>query len=130
MIELRIGLVIFACLTMAACDNAGSALKTGVGDFAKEATRTASGLVSVKTACTVAGQSEAFCGCVQDQVGSKLDARQLQGITEVMLETVKTGTLEGAAEGSKALTPETRRALIQCAARGAVAGVVGEATGQ
>ena len=42
-IELRIGLVIFACLTMAACDNAGSALKTGVGDFAKEATRTASG---------------------------------------------------------------------------------------
>ena len=87
-------------------------------------------MVSLKTACTVAGQSEVFCGCVQDQLGSKLDAGQLRGLTEVIVETVKTGTLEGAAEKSQALSPETRTAFIQCAARATVAGAVGEATGQ
>ena len=127
---LRLGLVLMVGLALAACDNAGSAIKTGAGDFAKEATRTASGMVSLKTACTIAGQSEAFCGCVQDQLGSKLDAGQLSGITEVIVETVKTGTLEGAAENSQALSPETRKALVQCAARATVAGAVGEASGQ
>ncbi len=128
--NLRLGLVLLAGLALVACDNAGSAIKAGAGDFAKEATRTASGMVSLKTACTVAGQSEAFCGCVQDQLGSKLDAGQLRGLTEIIVETVKTGTLEGAAEKSQALSPETRTALIQCAARATVAGAVGEASGR
>ena len=127
---LRLGLALMVGLTLAACDNAGSAIKASAGDFAKEATRTASGMVSLKTACTVAGQSEAFCGCVQDQLGSKVDATQLRGVTEVIVETVKTGTLEGAAQNSQALSPETRTALVQCAARATIAGAVGEASGQ
>ncbi len=130
MMTLRPGFVLMASLALAACDNAGSAIKSGAGDFAKEASRTASGMVSLNTACRVAGQSEAFCGCVQNQLGSKLDAGQLRGITEVIVETVKTGTLEGAAQNSQMLSPETRTALIQCAARATVAGAVGEASGQ
>lgn len=130
MIYLRTGLVVLACLALGACDNAGSAIKSSAGEFAKEATRTASGFVSLKTACTVAGQSEAFCGCVQERLGSRLDAAQLRGVTEVIVEAVKTGTLEGAAQNAGALSPETRTALVQCAARATVAGAVGEATGQ
>ena len=130
MINLRLGLVLMVGLALGACDNAGSAIKAGAGDFAREATRTASGMVSLKTACTVAGQSEAFCGCVQDQLGSRLDAAQLRGVTEVVVETVKTGTLAGAAKSSVALSPETRTALVQCAARVAVSGAVSEASGQ
>lgn len=130
MTPLRYVLVIAGCLALTACDNAGSALKTSAGDFAKEATRTASGMVGLKTACTVAGQSEAFCGCVEERLGAKLDPSQLKGVTDVILQTVKTGSLEGAAQNATALPPETRTALVQCAARATVAGVVGEASGQ
>jgi hypothetical protein len=130
MMNLRISLIALAGLALASCDNAGSALKTSAGDFAKEATRTASGMVSLKTACTVAGQSEAFCGCVEERLGARLDPAQLKGVTDVIIEAVKTGSLEGAAQNATALPPETRTALVQCAARATVAGVVGEASGQ
>lgn len=130
MISLRNVILGLACLVVAACDNAGSAIKASAGDFAKEATRTASGMVSVKTACAVAGQSPAFCGCVDERLGSRLNADQLRGVTDVIVEAVKTGTLEGAAQNATALSPETRTALVQCAARATVAGAVGEAGGQ
>lgn len=130
MISLRNGVLGLACLALAGCDNAGSAIKSSAGDFAKEATRTASGMVSLKTACTVAGQSEAFCGCIDERLGSTLDPTQLKGVTDVIIETVKTGTLEGAAQNATGLPPETRTALVQCAARATVAGAVGEASGQ
>ncbi len=130
MMNLRLSLIALAGLALASCDNAGSALKTSAGDFAKEATRTASGMVSLKTACTVAGQSEAFCGCVEERLGTRLDPAQLNGVTDVIIEAVKTGSLEGAAQNATAVPPETRTALVQCAARATVAGVVGEASGQ
>lgn len=87
-------------------------------------------MVGVKTACTLAGQSEAFCGCVDERLGSKLDARQLDALSKVVVEAVRTGSVAAAAEGSDALSPETRQALAQCAARAAVTGVVGEANAQ
>ena len=125
MILVRFGVVAMACVALAACDNAGSVIKDSAGDFAKEASRTASGMVSLKTACTVAGQSEAFCGCVEERLGSKVDPAQLRGVTNVIVEAVKTGTLEGAARNASELTPETRTALVQCAARATVASAAG-----
>ena len=130
MMVLRSGLLALTCLVLVGCDNAGTSIKSSAGEFAKEATRTASGMVGLKTACRVAGQSEAFCGCIDERLGSKLDPAQLRSLTGVIVETVKTGTLEGAAQNATSLPPETRTALVQCAARAAVSGAVGEATGQ
>ncbi len=126
---LRLALFALAGLTLAGCDNAGSALKSAAGDAAREATRTASGLVSLRTACIAAGQNAAFCGCVDQRLGDKLSPAQMRGVADVMVETVKSGSVQEAARNAKALPPETRTVLVQCAARAAVQGAVSEATG-
>lgn len=130
MFDLRAAGLGLAALALSGCEGAGTAVKQTAGDFAKEAAQTASGMVGVKTACTLAGQSEAFCGCVDERLGSKLDARQLDALSKVVVETVRTGSIEAAAQNAEALNPETRQALAQCAARAAVTGVVGEAAAQ
>ncbi|MBL8770564.1 MAG: hypothetical protein JNK30_04215 [Phenylobacterium sp.] len=127
MFDLRAAGVVLAALALTACEGAGTAVKQTADDFAKEAAQTASGMVGVKTACTIAGQSEAFCGCIDERLGSKLDAGQLEALSKVVVETVRTGSIEAAARNAEALNPETRQALAQCAARAAVTGAVGAA---
>ena len=129
MIDLRVLAAAFCALALAGCENAGTALKTTAGDFAKEAASTATGMVGLKNACTLAGQSEAFCGCLDTELGSKLDAQQVKDLSGVILDTVRTGSID-AAQTSPAATAETKDALVKCAARAAVTGVVGEASGQ
>lgn len=130
MFDVRITGAALAALVLSGCEGAGTAVKQSAGDFAKEAAQTASSMVGVKTACTLAGQSEAFCGCVDERLGSKLEAGQLDALSKVVVETVRTGSIEAAAQSADALSPDTRQALVQCAARAAVTGVVGEATAQ
>lgn len=129
MFDLRAMGLALAALVLTGCEGAGTAVKQSAGDFAKEAAQTASGMVGVKTACTLAGQSEAFCGCVDERLGS-LDAGQLDALSKVVVETVRTGSIEAAAQSADGLGPETRQALVQCATRAAVTGVVGEADTQ
>lgn len=130
MFDVRITGAALAALVLSGCEGAGTAVKQSAGEFAKEAAQTAGGMVGVKTACTLAGQSEAFCGCVDDRLGSKLDAGQLDALSKVVVETVRTGSIDAAVQSADALSPETRQALAQCAARAAVTGVLGEATAQ
>lgn len=130
MFDPRVAGLALAALLLTSCEGAGSAAKQSAGDFAKEAMKTASGMVGVKSACTLAGQSEAFCGCVDERLGSKLDAGQIDAVSKVIVATVRTGSITAAAESADGLGPETRQALVQCAARAAVTGVVGEATAQ
>lgn len=129
MTPLRAMAAAFCALALAGCDSAGTALKTTAGDFAKEAASTATGMVGLKTACTMAGQSEAFCGCLDTELGSKLDAKQVKDLSGVMIDTVRTGSIE-TAQSSPVVTPETKDALVKCAARAAVSGAVGEAAEQ
>ena len=129
MIDLRMMAVALCALALAGCENAGTALKTTAGDFAKEAASTATGMVGLKNACTLAGQSEAFCGRLDTELGSKLDTAQVKDLSGVIIDTVRTGSIE-AAQTSPAVTPETKDALVKCAARAAVAGAIGEASGQ
>lgn len=130
MFDVRITGAALAALVLSGCEGAGTAVKQSAGEFAKEAAQTAGGMVGVKTACTLAGQSEAFCGCVDDRLDSKLDAGQLDALSKVVVETVRTGSIDAAVQSADALSPETRQALAQCAARAAVTGVLGEATAQ
>jgi ABC-type phosphate/phosphonate transport system substrate-binding protein len=129
MIDLRMMAAALCALALAGCENTGTALKTTAGDFAKEAASTATGMVGLKNACTLAGQSEAFCGCLDTELGSKLDTAQVKDLSGVIIDTVRTGSIE-AAQTSPAVTPETKDALVKCAARAAVAGAIGEASGQ
>jgi hypothetical protein len=96
---------------------------TEIGGQAMEAAR---GAVDTRTACMLAGQSEAFCGCVQERLGPEITQEHLDAITGVAQRTVEGGILETAAEEAQNVDPATREALVQCATQAAVQGIVGE----
>jgi hypothetical protein len=97
---------------------------TEIGGQAIDAAR---GAVDTRTACMLAGQSEAFCGCVQERLGPEITQEHLDAITGVAQRTVEGGSLETAAEEAQNVDPATREALVQCATQAAVQGIVGEA---
>ncbi|MBY0567509.1 MAG: hypothetical protein K2P70_09365 [Hyphomonadaceae bacterium] len=97
---------------------------TEIGGQAIEAAR---GAVDTRTACMLAGQSEAFCGCVQERLGPEITQEHLDAITGIAQRTVEGGSLETAAEEAQNVDPATREALVQCATQAAVQGIVGEA---
>lgn len=96
---------------------------TEIGGQAIDAAR---GAVDTRTACMLAGQSEAFCGCVQERLGPEITQEHLDAITGVAQRTVEGGSLETAAEEAQNVDPATREALVQCATQAAVQGIVGE----
>lgn len=112
----------FCALALAACGEAGSDLQSVVGDLAKSASTFASETVDTKTACTLAGQEEVFCGCVQDKLGAKIAPEDLQALTEIVARAVSAGTVEVAAREGADVDPRIRDALVQCA----VANATGE----
>ena len=111
----RFPLAGFCALALAACGEAGSDLQSDVGDLAKSASQFASETVDTKTACTLAGQEEVFCGCVQAKLGVKIAPEELQALTEAIARAVSAGTVEVAAKEGAGVDPKIRDALVQCA---------------
>jgi hypothetical protein len=95
-----------------------------IGGQAMDAAR---GAVDTRTACVLAGQSEAFCGCVQERLGSEITEEHLTAITTVVRDTIQGASVEAAAESASNIEPATRDALVQCATHAAVQGAIGEA---
>jgi hypothetical protein len=73
----------------------------------------------------IAGQSEAFCGCVQDRLGARITPERIEDITSVVGEAVQSGSIEGAAQSAQNIDPTTREALLQCTTHAAVQGALG-----
>lgn len=115
-----------ALFVLSACDAAD--LRQAGQDLASvggQALETASGAVDTRTACMLAGQSEAFCGCVQDRLGARITPERIEDITSVATEAVQSGSIEGAAQSAQNIDPTTREALLQCATHAAVQGALG-----
>ena len=102
-----------------------SAAKTATGDIVQEATAAAGGLMSTTNACLLAGQSQAFCGCLGTEMGQTLDAKHIEGLTGAVKAGLS-GDVDAALKEAKEIDPETRKALTTCAARAAISGVVGQ----
>jgi len=116
-----------ALIALSACD--ASNLEQAQQDMAKlggQAIDVASSAVDTRTACVIAGQSEAFCGCVQERLGARITREHVEDITGVVTSAVQNGSIEGAARSASDIDPTTRDALIQCAANTAVQGMIGE----
>ncbi len=116
-----------ALIALNACD--ASNLEQAQQDMAKlggQAIDVASSAVDTRTACVIAGQSEAFCGCVQERLGARITREHVEDITGVVTSAVQSGSIEGAARSASDIDPTTRDALIQCAANTAVQGMIGE----
>lgn len=115
-----------ALFVLSACDapnleQAGQDLATIGG----QALETASAAVDTRTACMLAGQSDAFCGCVQERLGARITREQIEDVTGVVGEAVQSGSLEGAAQSTENIDPTTREALLQCSTHAAVQNVLG-----
>lgn len=102
-----------------------TAAKAAASDAMSEAGLAAGGLMTTQNACLLAGQSEVFCGCLSTELGSKLDASHIEGLTTA-LNTSLTGDIGGALKDASSIDPATRTALTKCGTRAAIAGAVGQ----
>ncbi len=109
----------------AAASELGSVAKAAAGDAIKEATGVAGGLMTTTNACMLAGQSEAFCGCLGTELGQQLDTKHIEGLTGALKAGIG-GDVDGAIKEASTIDPETRSALAKCGTRAAIAGAVGQ----
>ena len=127
---MRILIALAALSLVAACDVPNlEQVQQDAAELGGQAMDAARGAVDTRTACMLAGQSEAFCGCVQERLGSEITQEHLDAITGVAQRTVEGGSLETAAEEAQNVDPATREALVQCATHAAVQSVVGGESG-
>lgn len=103
-------------------------LATAAADVAGDAARVAGSALDTNTACQLAGQSPAFCGCLAERLGPDLDGKAIEAMISVLTEAAG-GSVQGALEQATNIEPATREAVTACAVQGAVAGAVGEVTG-
>ncbi|MBX9746783.1 MAG: hypothetical protein K2X34_07770 [Hyphomonadaceae bacterium] len=120
---MRILVALAALALVAACDQ----IQEQASDIGGQALEAARGAVDTRTACVLAGQSEAFCGCVQERLGSEITQEHLDAITGVARRTVEGASVEAAAEEAQNIDPTTRDAIVQCATTAAIQGALGEA---
>lgn len=126
---MRTVLVTGLAFALAACGDAADfqQVKQGALDLGGQALEAASGAVDTQAACVLAGQPEAFCGCVQDSLGAELSGEHLEMLKNVVSESLNGNGLQAALETSGSLDAETRDTLVQCATDAVVEGAPGEA---
>jgi hypothetical protein len=119
-----------AVVALAGCGEAPEALtqaKQEAAALAKEAASAAAGAVDTRTACVVAGQSAAFCGCLQDELGPRIKGEHVEAVTAVLRRPIAGEPIADAAKSAPTIDAPTRAALVQCAAKGAVSEAASEA---
>ena len=126
---MRTVLVTGLAFALAACGDAADfqQVKQGALDLGGQAFEAASSAVDTQTACMLAGQCEAFCGCVQESFGAELNGEHLEMVKNIVSESLNGNCLQAALETSGSLDAEARDALVHCATNAAVEGALGEA---
>ena len=102
-----------------------SAAKTAANDAMAEAGLAPGGLMTTQNACLIAGQSEVFCGCLSTELGPKLDASHIEGLTQAIV-TSASGDAAAAVKDASNVDPTTRAALVKCGTRAAISGAIGQ----
>jgi hypothetical protein len=126
-VRMRILTALAALALLIACDVPSNLeeAKQQAADIGGQVVDTARGAVDTRTACMLAGQSEAFCGCVQERLGPQITEEHVTAITTVARETLEGRSVEAAAESASNIDPTTRDTLVQCATHAAVQGALG-----
>lgn len=122
-------LLAFAAFGLAACGDVASDLervKQDAVEYGQQALEAGAGAVDTRTACMLAGQSEAFCGCVQERLGAEITAEHVEAIAQVARETLSGRGVEAAAQGAENIDASTRDAMVQCATHAAIQGAISE----
>jgi hypothetical protein len=103
---------------------AGALMETGAA-VAQDAMGAASELADTKAVCMVAGQSPAFCGCVQNELGPRVDTVAVDALSGIVKSSLD-GGIEGLTSSLKDIDPNTRSAITRCAVQSAAAEAMGQ----
>lgn len=123
---MRILTVLAALALLSACDSANlEQAQQHAANIGGQVLDTARSAVDTRTACMLAGQSAAFCGCVQQRLGSEITEEHMAAVTGVVRETLEGRSVEAAAQSASNIEPATRDALVQCATHAAIQGAIG-----
>jgi hypothetical protein len=116
---MRVIAIALAALGLAACGDAEEA-KQGAAELGRQALESVRSAVTTQTVCTLAGQSDAFCGCVQERLGPEISDEHVEALSIVVRRTLEGEGVEGALEGAQNIDAPTREALLHCAAQTAM----------
>jgi formylmethanofuran:tetrahydromethanopterin formyltransferase len=118
---MRLKQVVFplAALALIGCGEGIEGAKQAAVDAAAGAANVAAQFVTTEQACLATGQNEAFCGCLQTELGERLTPAQIEAVATVIRDGLTQG-MQAAAEGATTIDPATRDAIVGCAAQGAV----------
>jgi hypothetical protein len=114
-------------LALLGCGEQMAEMKSAAVDIGAQAAKAASELVDTKTACTLAGQNEAFCGCLQTEMGAKIAPEHIDAVSAVIKGAVTGGGVQKAAESATGIDQKTKAALVKCSVQGAVGEASAEA---
>jgi hypothetical protein len=128
--KLLLPLILAATLGLSACGQPTSELgeavkdvKTAAVGVAGDAAKAVGDVIDTKMACQLAGQSEAFCGCLQTELGPKLKAEHIDAVTAIVKTSID-GSIQSAVKTATSLEPKTRNGLLTCAAKGALSDAI------
>lgn len=99
-------------------------LKSSAVSVAGDAAKSVGDVLDTKMVCQLAGQSEAFCGCLQGQLGPKLKPEHIDAVTAIVKTSID-GSIESAVKTATSLDPKTRSGLVSCAAKAAISEAIG-----
>ena len=109
----------------AATSELKSAAKAAAGDAFAELGVAGGNLLTTQNACLLAGQSEAFCGCISTELGNTFDKSHIEGLVPALKASLG-GDIAGAAKEAGSIDPKTRAALVTCGTRAAISGAIGQ----
>lgn len=118
-----------AAFALAACGDLGASLEEanqGAAEIAQETLEAGMGAVDTQTACVLAGQTEAFCGCVAERLGPDLTVEHVAALRDAVAASVSGEGSEASGESAQPIDAATRQALVQCATRAAIDGAAGD----
>ncbi len=122
-------LVTAAALALAGCGDINAEIdraKQGAIEAGQDALTAGADVLDTRTACVLAGQSEAFCGCLSERLGSDITPEHVEAVSAAVRATLEGQTLETASQAAEGVDAATREALVQCATRAAIEGAVTE----
>lgn len=122
-------LLMAAALALGACGDINAEIdraKQGAIEAGQEALNAGADVLDTRTACLLAGQSDAFCGCLSERLGSDITPEHVEALSAAVRATLEGQTLETASQAAEGVDAATRDALVQCATRAALEGAVTE----
>jgi hypothetical protein len=118
-----------AFMALAACGEVGADLeraKQGAIEAGQDVLNAGAEVLDTRTACLLAGQSAAFCGCLSERLGPDITPEHVEALSTAVRATLEGEALETASQASETVDEATREALVQCATRAAIEGAVTE----